>query len=93
MALVGGTISGAPSGTSQAAGTSHHGSSRLKEAVMAAESSFGRWLQRRRKALDLTQEELAQRVGCAAETIRKIEVSAAIEGVSSCNPIKEYRII
>jgi predicted ATPase/transcriptional regulator with XRE-family HTH domain len=40
---------------------------------MAVETSFGRWLQRRRKALDLTQEELGQRVGCAAETLRKIE--------------------
>src|SRR5688572_22721095 len=40
---------------------------------MAVETSFGHWLQRRRKALDLTQEELAQRVGCAAETLRKIE--------------------
>ncbi len=40
---------------------------------MVVEMSFGRWLQRRRKALDLTQEELAQRVPCAAETLRKIE--------------------
>lgn len=40
---------------------------------MPAEISFGRWLQRRRKALDLTQEALAQRVACAAETLRKIE--------------------
>src|SRR5687768_909601 len=40
---------------------------------MTVETSFGRWLQRRRKALDLTQEELAQRVGCATETLRKIE--------------------
>lgn len=40
---------------------------------MAVETSFGRWLQRRRKALDLTQEELAQRVGCSAEYLRKIE--------------------
>jgi hypothetical protein len=36
-------------------------------------ASFGYWLQRRRKALDLTQEQLAQRVGCAPGTIRKIE--------------------
>jgi predicted ATPase/class 3 adenylate cyclase len=35
--------------------------------------SFGAWLQRRRKALDLTQAELAERVGCALGTIRKIE--------------------
>ena len=40
---------------------------------MVVEASFGHWVQRRRKALDLTQEELAQKVGCAAETLRKIE--------------------
>src|SRR5690349_570818 len=47
-----------------------------KEVVVEVEASFGRWVQRRRKALDLTQEELAQRVGCAAETLRKIEADA-----------------
>jgi predicted ATPase/transcriptional regulator with XRE-family HTH domain len=46
------------------------------EVVVTVETSFGRWLQRRRKALDLTQEELAQRVSCAAETLRKIEADA-----------------
>jgi tetratricopeptide (TPR) repeat protein/transcriptional regulator with XRE-family HTH domain len=35
--------------------------------------SFGYWLRRRRKALDLTQEALAQRVFCSRFTIRKIE--------------------
>jgi tetratricopeptide (TPR) repeat protein len=35
--------------------------------------SFGYWLRRRRKALDLTQEVLAQRVCCSGFTIRKIE--------------------
>jgi len=35
--------------------------------------SFGYWLRRRRKALDLTQEALAQRVGCSGFSIRKIE--------------------
>ena len=35
--------------------------------------SFGYWLRRRRKALDLTQEALAQRVSCSDFTIRKIE--------------------
>src|SRR5258706_1729686 len=43
---------------------------------MADEISLGRWLQRRRKALGLTQAEVAQRVGCAAETLRKIEADA-----------------
>ena len=35
--------------------------------------SFGDWIQRRRKALDLTQADLAQKVGCAVVTIKKIE--------------------
>ena len=35
--------------------------------------SLGAWIGRRRKALDLTQAELAQRVGCALGTLRKLE--------------------
>jgi tetratricopeptide (TPR) repeat protein/transcriptional regulator with XRE-family HTH domain len=35
--------------------------------------SFGYWLRRRRKALDLTQEALAQSVSCSRFAIRKIE--------------------
>jgi class 3 adenylate cyclase/DNA-binding XRE family transcriptional regulator len=35
--------------------------------------SFGAWLKRRRKALDLTQAALAQLVGCSVVSIRKIE--------------------
>src|SRR5215216_5798292 len=44
-----------------------------QERVMDEHASFGAWLQRRRKALDLTQAELAERVGCALGTIRHIE--------------------
>src|SRR5262245_5535224 len=44
-----------------------------QEKVMDGHASFGAWIQRRRKALDLTQAELAERVGCAVGTIRKIE--------------------
>ena len=40
---------------------------------MDSTASFGYWLRRRRKALDLTQEALARQVGCAVITIRKIE--------------------
>ena len=36
--------------------------------------SFGYWVRRRRKALDLTRAALAQRVGCAEVTIKKIEL-------------------
>jgi transcriptional regulator with XRE-family HTH domain len=39
----------------------------------ASDASFGRWLRRRRKALDLTQDALAEQVGCSVATIRKIE--------------------
>ena len=35
--------------------------------------SFGYWLKLKRKALDLTREEFAERVGYSAATIRKIE--------------------
>src|SRR5262245_19979969 len=35
--------------------------------------SFGAWLQRRRRALAMTQADLGRRVGIAAATIRKIE--------------------
>src|SRR5690349_5097680 len=43
---------------------------------MDNDASFGAWIRRRRRALDLTQEELSQRVGCALDTIRKIESGA-----------------
>src|SRR4051812_31978487 len=35
--------------------------------------SFGYWVRRRRKALDLTQVDLARQAGCSVETIGKIE--------------------
>jgi predicted ATPase/transcriptional regulator with XRE-family HTH domain len=37
------------------------------------ETSFGNWIKRRRKTLDLTQQELARQVGCSLATIVKIE--------------------
>lgn len=40
---------------------------------MTVKLSFGQWLKQRRKALDLTQEGLAQQIGCAKVTLRKIE--------------------
>src|SRR5690242_17463111 len=39
-------------------------------------ASFGAWLRRRRKALDLSQAELAQRASCTPGTIKSIEASA-----------------
>lgn len=40
---------------------------------MQEQHSFGYWLRFKRKALDLTREALAERVGCSISTIRKIE--------------------
>lgn len=39
-------------------------------------SSFGEWLRARRKALDFTQFDLAERVGCAEDTIGRIEAGS-----------------
>src|SRR4051794_9113704 len=43
------------------------------EVAMDTPVSFGLWLRQRRKQLDLTQEALAERVGCSVSAIRKIE--------------------
>src|SRR6266568_1522409 len=40
---------------------------------MSSDQSFGGWLRQQRRALDLTQEELARQVGCSAITLRKLE--------------------
>jgi predicted ATPase/DNA-binding XRE family transcriptional regulator len=40
---------------------------------METTASFGYWLRRQRKALDLTQQVLAARVGCSLAAIKKIE--------------------
>lgn len=40
---------------------------------MAETYSFGNWIRQRRRALDLTQDGLADRVGCSISAIRKIE--------------------
>src|SRR5258708_7612421 len=40
---------------------------------MNGDTHFGHWLKERRKHCDLTQHNLAERVGCAVVTIRKIE--------------------
>jgi predicted ATPase/transcriptional regulator with XRE-family HTH domain len=40
---------------------------------MDLQTSFGRWLRARRRALDLTQGDLARQVGCAVITIQKLE--------------------
>lgn len=41
--------------------------------MIPAHTSFGFWLRKARRALDLTQEELATRVGCSTVFIRKLE--------------------
>jgi len=43
---------------------------------MNGEQTFGDWLRKRRRVLDLTQEELAGQVGCSAITLRKLEAES-----------------
>ena len=57
----------------QRAGQGSAGSRHRRDDVQNRTLSFGYWLRRRRKALDLTQEALAQRVSCSGFAIRKIE--------------------
>jgi predicted ATPase/transcriptional regulator with XRE-family HTH domain len=45
----------------------------LRLELINVDHSFGTWIKRRRKALDMTQQELAQRVGCSLSLIFKIE--------------------
>jgi predicted ATPase/transcriptional regulator with XRE-family HTH domain len=40
---------------------------------MNQEATFGIWMRQRRRMLDLTQSDLAQKVGCSEITIRKVE--------------------
>jgi len=35
--------------------------------------SFGHWLKQQRRSLDLTQDQLAERIGCSSDLFRKIE--------------------
>src|SRR5919202_3158067 len=44
-----------------------------EECIMDEELTFGQWLRTSRRGHDLTQAELARKVGCAAGTIRKLE--------------------
>ncbi|MDX1418185.1 MAG: helix-turn-helix transcriptional regulator, partial [Candidatus Promineifilaceae bacterium] len=41
--------------------------------VMETTYSFGYWVRRQRKALDLSQRELAERAACSLSAIKKIE--------------------
>ena len=52
----------------------------------AEDISFGEWLRQRRHILDLTQQELADQVGCARITLRRIEAGAL-------RPSKELALI
>lgn len=50
---------------------------------MHAIASLGRWLKLRRVALEMTQAELARRVGCAAVTIRLRNIRGTAQSLFS----------
>src|SRR5688500_9286960 len=43
---------------------------------MQDKKSLGHWLRERRRSLDLTQEEVARRAHCSADTVRKLEAGS-----------------
>ena len=45
----------------------------MSDTTVATGTDFGRWLKQRRKEFDLTQQVLADRVGCSPDMVRKIE--------------------
>jgi predicted ATPase/DNA-binding XRE family transcriptional regulator len=48
---------------------------------MVQEYTFGHWLRRKRKALDLTQEALAAKIACSKAAVRKFESGERIPSV------------
>src|SRR5690242_19059136 len=40
---------------------------------MSDDPTFGAWLKRRRRELDLTQQALAEEVGCSSDMVGKVE--------------------
>ncbi|HEU5102503.1 MAG TPA: helix-turn-helix domain-containing protein, partial [Roseiflexaceae bacterium] len=46
---------------------------RSGDSAIDSDLTFGAWLRRRRRALDLTREELAARAGCSVSALRKFE--------------------
>jgi len=54
---------------------------------MKFDGSFGSWLGQRRKALDLTQVELADLVGCSVTTIHKIEADERRPSTQIAEPV------
>src|SRR5258706_10641211 len=47
--------------------------------MLTMNSSFGHWLKQQRRSLDLTLDQLAERIGCSSDLIRKIEA-----GITHC---------
>lgn len=56
------------------------GSCRVRETLVLVTSAipFGVWVRRRRRALDLTQQQLGTLVGCATITVRKVEAGGRL---------------
>ena len=51
---------------------------------------FGQWLRRRRRALDLTREELAARVGCSVSALRKFEADELRPSRQTAERLAQY---
>ncbi len=84
------TISGTKSDTNARPWTTHPTLCRDGRGLgMDQRQSFGSWLKRRRKSLDLTQRELALRIGYSEVAIRKVESGALRPSKELANLIVE----
>ena len=54
---------------------------------------FGQWLSRQRKARDLTQEDLAERLGCSIWSIQKMEVGNRRPSKQIAEIVADYFVI
>src|SRR5260370_18692355 len=60
---------------------------------MKVNGSSGSWRKQRRKALDLTQQDVADQVGCAVVTVRKIEGDVARPSKQIAERLAEVRAV
>src|SRR5262249_14430291 len=101
-ALVADSATGRATKSATIRANSNRRPNRNSHTLVDIDASFGYWLRRRRKALDLTQEAVAERAGCSVAAIRKLErderrpsrqVAGLLAGVLEIPPAERERFL